>query len=118
VAEYDSNNRLLRRYVHGSGSDEPLFWYEGAGLSDRRSLHSDHQGSILATAATGGTLRQINSYDDYGIPAGLANGGAPNIGRFQYTGQAWLPELGMYYYKARMYLFSYFYKVPLICDCG
>ena len=26
-----------------------------------------------------------------------------NIGRFQYTGQAWLPELGMYYYKARMY---------------
>jgi RHS repeat-associated protein len=103
VAEYDSNNSLLRRYVHGSGSDEPLFWYEGAGLSDRRSLHSDHQGSILATAATGGTLRQINSYDDYGIPAGLANGGAPNTGRFQYTGQAWLPELGMYYYKARMY---------------
>ena len=24
-------------------------------------------------------------------------------GRFQYTGQAWLPELGMYYYKARFY---------------
>jgi RHS repeat-associated protein len=24
-------------------------------------------------------------------------------GRFRYTGQAWLPELGMYYYKARMY---------------
>ncbi|HYD25220.1 MAG TPA: RHS repeat-associated core domain-containing protein, partial [Croceibacterium sp.] len=29
--------------------------------------------------------------------------GAGNAGRFQYTGQAWLPELGMYYYKARMY---------------
>jgi RHS repeat-associated protein len=26
-----------------------------------------------------------------------------NIGRFQYTGQVWLPVLGMYYYKARMY---------------
>jgi RHS repeat-associated protein len=25
------------------------------------------------------------------------------VGRFQYTGQAWLPELGMYYYKARIY---------------
>jgi RHS repeat-associated protein len=24
-------------------------------------------------------------------------------GRFGYTGQAWLPELGMYYYKARIY---------------
>src|SRR5690606_15677749 len=29
--------------------------------------------------------------------------GSSNDGRFQYTGQAWLPELGMYYYKARMY---------------
>ena len=29
--------------------------------------------------------------------------GQANLGRFQYTGQAWLPELGMYYYKARIY---------------
>jgi RHS repeat-associated protein len=39
----------------------------------------------------------INSYDEYGIP------GTTNTGRFQYTGQAWIPELGIYYYKARMY---------------
>jgi YD repeat-containing protein len=39
IGEYESNNSLLRRYVHGSGSDEPLFWYEGAGLSDRRAQH-------------------------------------------------------------------------------
>jgi RHS repeat-associated protein len=39
----------------------------------------------------------INAYDEYGIPD------ARNQGRFQYTGQAWLPELGMYYYKARIY---------------
>jgi RHS repeat-associated protein len=25
------------------------------------------------------------------------------MGRFQYTGQAWIPELGMYHYKARIY---------------
>ncbi|MFB2896328.1 RHS repeat-associated core domain-containing protein, partial [Aerosakkonemataceae cyanobacterium BLCC-F50] len=36
-------------------------------------------------------------YDDWGVP----NSG--NLGRFQYTGQAWIPELGMYYYKARIY---------------
>ena len=42
-------------------------------------------------------MTNINSYDDHGIP------GALNTGRFQYTGQAWLPDLGMYYYKARMY---------------
>jgi RHS repeat-associated protein len=42
-------------------------------------------------------VTNINSYDDYGIPA------AGNVGRFGYTGQAWLPELGFYNYKARMY---------------
>jgi RHS repeat-associated protein len=25
------------------------------------------------------------------------------VGLFQYTGQVWLPELGVYSYKARMY---------------
>jgi RHS repeat-associated protein len=39
----------------------------------------------------------INKYAEYCIPA------ATNIGRFGYTGQAWLPELGLYYYKARIY---------------
>nr|WP_137676517.1 RHS repeat-associated core domain-containing protein [Parerythrobacter lutipelagi] len=29
--------------------------------------------------------------------------GVCNNGRFRYTGQIWLPELGQYYYKARMY---------------
>ena len=37
-----------------------------------------------------------------GLPAATAaNPG--NTGRFQYTGQLWLSELGLYYYKARMY---------------
>ncbi len=47
--------------------------------------------------ASDGTSAQINTYDEYGIPS------AANTGRFRYTGQVWLPELGMYYYKARMY---------------
>jgi RHS repeat-associated protein len=99
VAEYDGSHQLLRRYVHGADSagDDPLFWYEGAGLTDRRSLQSDHQGSIVSVARIGGTLQSINRYDDYGIPA------PTNSGRFQYTGQAWLAEIGLYYYKARLY---------------
>ena len=40
---------------------------------------------------------QINVYDEYGIP----NPG--NAGRFQYTGQAWISQIGLYHYKARMY---------------
>jgi RHS repeat-associated protein len=88
---------MLRRYVHGDKDDDPLFWYEGAGLDQPRFPHTNRQGSITGTAGPGGTILWINTYDEYGIP------GAGNQGRFQYTGQAWLPELGMYHYKARIY---------------
>jgi RHS repeat-associated protein len=60
-------------------------------------LHADHQGSIVAVTGASTNAAVINTYDEYGIP------GAGNIGRFQYTGQAWIPDLGMYYYKARIY---------------
>jgi len=44
----------------------------------------------------------INAYDEYGVakPDPYGTPGAGNTGRFQYTGQAWIPELGMYYYKS------------------
>ena len=99
IAEYDSSGALLRRYVHGAAVDEPLVWYEGPSVlpSSRRYLHADHQGSIIALAgASGGTL-QVNAYDAYGVTA------PANTGRFQFTGQAAIPQLGLYYYKARFY---------------
>ncbi|SDD72896.1 RHS repeat-associated core domain-containing protein [Sphingomonas sp. YR710] len=97
VAEYDDGGNLLRRYVHGPGTDEPLVWYEGSGTSDKRWLHADERGSIIAVTNSSGASIATNSYDPYGIPA------TTNLGRFQYAGQVWLPELGMYYYKARIY---------------
>ncbi len=99
VAEYNSAGTVTNRYVHGSGSaaDDPLVWYPGATLSTARWLHADHLGSIVAATSGSGGSPSINSYDEYGIP------GSSNTGRFQYTGQAWLAELGMYHYKARIY---------------
>jgi len=44
----------------------------------------------------------INRYDEYGLPQGPAGLGAL-AGRFGYTGQLWLPEAGLYHYKARAY---------------
>jgi YD repeat-containing protein len=94
VAERDWHHNLLRRYVHGPGIDEPIVWYEGTGTSDRRFLTSDERGSIInVTDGTGATLAR-NSYDEYGIPA------SGNLGRFGYTGQTWLPEVGLWYYKS------------------
>jgi RHS repeat-associated protein len=87
--------------VHGpsEGRDDPLVWFEGAGVGDnaRKYLFADERGSIVAVTDANGNALAIDSYDEYGIPA------AANQGRFQYTGQAWVPELGMFYYKARMY---------------
>nr|WP_230771814.1 RHS repeat-associated core domain-containing protein [Sphingomonas sp. Leaf4] len=96
VAEYNASGSLLWRYVHADSVDTPVLAYEGTSTSPRQLL-ADHQGSIVATTQLGWNLIGINTYDEYGIP------GQSNIGRFQYTGQAWIPELGMYYYKARMY---------------
>lgn len=98
IAETDQNSgALLRRYVYGPGSDEPLIWYEGPGLGDRRWLHADERGSVIAVTNDAGNAIAINRYDEYGIPQ------SDNIGRFQYTGQKWLPSLGLYDYKARNY---------------
>jgi RHS repeat-associated protein len=80
-----------------SGEDEPVIWYEGAGTTDKRYLHADERGSIIAVSNSTGTMVAINAYDEFGIPA------STNLGRFGYTGQTWIAELGMNYYKARMY---------------
>ena len=62
----------------------------------RRSLHADHQGSIVAiSAGSGGTLLTANTYDAYGVA------GANNAGRFACTGQIALAELGLYHDEAR-----------------
>lgn len=96
VAEYDGAGTMTARYVHGSDAkaDDPLVWY---GNGETHWLHADLRGSIVAATNGSGGAPAINTYDEYGIP------GAGNVGRFQYTGQAWLAELGMYYYKARIY---------------
>ncbi len=97
IAEYDGSNNLLRRYVDAPGIDQPIVWYEGTGTTDRRFLSSDERGSIISVSDSSGNKLAINTYDEYGIP------GSTNLGRFQYTGQMWLPEVGLYHYKARAY---------------
>ena len=98
VVEYDAAGILTNRYVHGSNlaADDPLLWYAGSGTTTKRYLHADHLGSIVA-ATNAAAAPTINAYDEYGVPK------AGNAGRFQYTGQIWLSELGLYHYKARLY---------------
>ncbi|SCX87305.1 RHS repeat-associated core domain-containing protein [Nitrosospira sp. Nl5] len=97
IAEYDGSNTLLRRYVHGPGIDEPLVWYEGSGTGSKTWLYADHQGSIAATANSAGASTVTYAYGPFGEPNVTASV------RFRYTGQQLLGQLGLYYYKARIY---------------
>jgi RHS repeat-associated protein len=101
---YDGQNLIGRwnaagvvgeRYVYAPGDEAPVTTYGPTG--DRFWLPTDERGSSIAVTDATGAPMVTNSYDEYGIP------GAGNIGRFQYTGQQWITQLGLYYYKARFY---------------
>lgn len=99
IAEY-SDGTLLRRYAYSSESgDDPILWYEGApfGPNTRQYLLADQEGSIIDVTNSAGTAIDVDQYDPYGLGAG------GNQSRLQFTGQAYVSTVGLYYYKARMY---------------
>ncbi|MGJ8558968.1 MAG: RHS repeat-associated core domain-containing protein [Litorimonas sp.] len=93
-----TGSTLEARYIHGPGSDEPIARYTySSPTSYTRTFYSvDVRGSIIGHTQ-GAVSTAINSYDVYGRPGGS------NTGLYQYTGQIWLEELQLYYYKARIY---------------
>jgi RHS repeat-associated protein len=99
VTEYSATGTLLRRYAYSGNVDEPVVWYEGSdvGSANRRYFHANHQGTVMAVANASGSTLEKDVYDVYGAPGSL------NTARFQFTGQAYIPELRLYYYKARFY---------------
>jgi RHS repeat-associated protein len=95
VAEY-VNGALARRFAHGAADDEPLVWYEGSGTGSKTYLHADERGSIVTTSDANGAATMSVKYSSYGESGTL-------VSPFGFTGQLYLPDLQLYYYKARMY---------------
>jgi RHS repeat-associated protein len=95
VAIY-SGSALAANFMFGPGVDEPISAVV-TGSTPTGWFHADERGSINARTDQNGNVNAIQSYDEYGIP------GTSNVTRFQYTGQMYLPAIGMHYYKARMY---------------
>jgi RHS repeat-associated protein len=102
VAEFNSSGTLIRRYVHGDQVDEPWVQYNTSSIAadQRRYLRADHQGSIIAHSDAVGNVQSTLAYDSYGIPMAKNN---LVVGAFGYTGQIVFKELGLNYYKARVY---------------
>jgi hypothetical protein len=66
IAEYDTSGNVLRRYVHGPGTDEPAIWYEGAStVGNQYYLLADERGSIIAVTQ-GASVLSTATYDAYG----------------------------------------------------
>ena len=105
VAEYDSGGNVTARYLHGTGTDEPLVWINGSGSSDIRFFYYDYHGSVVGYSDPAGTLLQLYKYDAYGVPKGASNLDNWDVtgARFRYTGQILMPEARLYDYKARVY---------------
>lgn len=100
IAEYDGSSALQRRFVFDPTAGQPVLWYEGTGTAstDRRYLSQDERGSVVSVSGSTGASLGVNTYDEYGKP------GASNLGRYQYTGQKWLGDAGVYDYHYRDYV--------------
>lgn len=95
AANTGGSNTLINRIIRGPWPDEVVAAFPVA--SAPTYLLQDHQGSTIALAGTAGEFITPLAYNEYGQPAPF------NAGRFQYTGQLWLPDFQAYHYKARAY---------------
>lgn len=88
---------LNARFVRGPWPDELLLAYQGTDASLTNYSLQDHLNSVVAIADGTGNATATLGYDEYGGPR------SGNAGRLMYTGQLWLPDFGLYHYKARAY---------------
>ena len=104
IAEYtglSGTGTLIRRYVHTPSGDlgAPMAVSEGASMTaaSMRYLLTDDRGSVVVTTDSAAAGEANNSYGPYGEP------GADNAGLYQYAGQPWIAEAGLYYMRNRWY---------------
>ena len=104
IGEYSGlsgTGTLIRRYVHSPSGDlgAPIAVSEGTSMTaaSMRYLLTDERGSVVVTTDSAAAGEAINSYGPYGEP------GAGNAGLYQYAGQPWIAEAGLYYMRNRWY---------------
>jgi len=100
IAEYDGNDRLLRKYIYGARVDEPVCMIEVADSNAVYYYHFDGLGSVVALSDSDGDSCQSYEYSAYGQVA-AEDPNHPNP--YMFTGRRFDIETGLYHYRARCY---------------
>jgi len=101
LAEYNNAGTLLRKYVHGPCTDEPICMIEACGTyAGTFYYHFDALGSVVGLTNSGGNMVELYEYSVYGQVA-ASDENHPN--RFMFTGREFDKDTGLYYYRARYY---------------
>lgn len=66
IAEYDSNDTLLRKFVYGQGIDEPICMIDVANGDAVYYYHFDGLGSVVALSDSSGNIVERYPRNDFG----------------------------------------------------
>ena len=98
-ADFDSTHTTTARYLFGDTTDQLLSRFRP---TDGTACYlTDHLGTVRDLTDSTGTLRSTLSYDSFGLP--LSSTDPTFSDRYQFTAREYLPELELYYYRARFY---------------
>ncbi len=106
VLEFDGTNKLLARYTHGPGIDDPMMMerdVNGNGAfesSERYVYHADGLGSVTEITDPNGITVVSYLYDSFGK---LMQGGTGLLNPYTYTAREYDSESGLMHYRARTY---------------
>jgi RHS repeat-associated protein len=124
TVEWDGDGNLQAWNVYGAGADEILWRYQ-AGV-DHLRYHYDARGNVAFVLGGGGQGYERYTYDAFGQPTitdwdGNVRGQSAIGNRFLFQGREWIPELGIYDFRNRLYhpqLGRFLQKDPLGFDAG
>lgn len=109
IAEYDSNDTLLRKFVYGPNIDEPVCMIDVTDGNKVYYYHFDGLGSVFDLTDTSGTFVEYYEYDVFGEPT-IWDANAQEIvessvvgNPYMFTGRRFDAETSLYYYRARYY---------------
>jgi len=108
IAEYDSSDNMLRKFIYGPGIDEPIIIID---VSDNNAVyyyHFDGLGSVAAISDDGGQMTEKYEYDVFG--GTTIKDASDNVltesaigNPYGFTGRRLDTETDNYYYRMRYY---------------